>query len=1362
MNDISTQTPLPISEAKAGRAQPESAGDPDLSQWLAAQVQGRLVLLAGVEDPDLPRMLAQTGSVVVGIDEIAGHVAAAEAALEGESEDIRGRVQFRPVAFDETVGVLPDAPERLFDTVVLGPEALRASDPRSAMACGMGRLRPGGHLLVWLPFGSQAAELAECLPGVLNGWGARLGAVQDLTLVGDLICLCVAQSADLGGVPEARILTLTENMLRRERLAQAAELERLTVQAEQRQTSDALPLSRAEARDRGWREALERLGSFEQTDDALARHCDHMARRSTDAEERLALTRLAQAVAPSPARAKALGLALLSAGHAQDARSQLAGLAADVALSSGERRLLEEVGTAKGAGPELRLAGCLDEETGRALAPDCDLLRLPETGWEDLLSAFGADLFLATGTETVPGGLLAWCRDHGLPTALWELDPTCAAEDLLRAAEGFDHLFLTEPGQVRAARRTLGKARVHLLLPACQPRQDNPLTHPARTDNVAVPSADRMAATLSQVLGDEDRLLVPYEPEAGLPEARFVVLPSRAEQDQSAGIDPLLPMCLATGRRVLGGYRHGHRLLFGDLVMSSDTPDELDRRFTQEVQPQADRLQLMALRKVLEQHTMRHRLARIARLTGAPEPDTGPSGLLVIAQAETAEEADLLLAHLRRQTQPGLRLTVMLAEAAQGAREALTAAGVRCLSATEAAVTPLSALSGGADWVGFFHPRDYYGPAYLRDLMLATGFAAGDAIGKTPAHAVEAGQIQQSDDMGAYASVAALPLRAALMRSSRVQGEMLATCCAAIADGDTGAAEAHALDPYGYCREGCAGGQPHPDVALRVDDPDGVLTGADLEALEVASDDEALEAPPAIVPVQLAGAALMSDFPVPTVPSVTWQADEEGRWYISSTLEVGTHRYFYQESCRPVEEVMQGGQMVFHLETSPGLHLLWVVLFFDASGARIGEAVLHANANSPADPPAGTCTVQFGIRVRGPGNATVQCLYLGNRPVYEAHWVATGARTLLLTNQYPSMQSLYSNAFVHRRVRGYRSRGKAVDVFCLQRDQDLRFWEFENVECALGAQPQLERVLNTRAHSHILVHFLDPEIWDSLRPHLDRVKVTVWVHGADIQPWWRRAHNYETDRDRALAKEASDTRVAFWQQVLGDMHPNLHVVFVSDYLAQQAMEDLEIALPEERYSVIHNPIDTELFAYHPKPAEQRLQVLSIRPYVSRTYANDLTVEAILRFRDHPAFTRFTFHLIGDGPLFDSTVAPLRDLPNVILEQRFLPQAEIARLHREAGVFLAPSRMDSQGVSRDEAMSSGLVPVTSRVGAIPDFVDETCGYLAPEEDAAALADALGALYADPAGFQTLSGAAAARVRQLSPADRVLDQECAFLA
>jgi glycosyltransferase involved in cell wall biosynthesis len=89
-------------------------------------------------------------------------------------------------------------------------------------------------------------------------------------------------------------------------------------------------------------------------------------------------------------------------------------------------------------------------------------------------------------------------------------------------------------------------------------------------------------------------------------------------------------------------------------------------------------------------------------------------------------------------------------------------------------------------------------------------------------------------------------------------------------------------------------------------------------------------------------------------------------------------------------------------------------------------------------------------------------------------------------------------------------------------------------------------------------------------------------------------------------------------------------------------------------------------------------------------------------------------------------------------------------------------MDTQGVSRDEAMSSGLVPVTNSVGAIPEFVDETCGMLARPEDVAGLTESITRLYESPELFSAMSKAAAARVRRESNYASTIGLELALFA
>jgi len=76
------------------------------------------------------------------------------------------------------------------------------------------------------------------------------------------------------------------------------------------------------------------------------------------------------------------------------------------------------------------------------------------------------------------------------------------------------------------------------------------------------------------------------------------------------------------------------------------------------------------------------------------------------------------------------------------------------------------------------------------------------------------------------------------------------------------------------------------------------------------------------------------------------------------------------------------------------------------------------------------------------------------------------------------------------------------------------------------------------------------------------------------------------------------------------------------------------------------------------------------------------------------------------------------------------------------------------------MSSGLVPVTNAVGAIPEFLDETCGMLARPEDVAGLAESIAKLYESPERFSAMSAAAAARVRRESSYDSTIDLELAL--
>ena len=358
---------------------------------------------------------------------------------------------------------------------------------------------------------------------------------------------------------------------------------------------------------------------------------------------------------------------------------------------------------------------------------------------------------------------------------------------------------------------------------------------------------------------------------------------------------------------------------------------------------------------------------------------------------------------------------------------------------------------------------------------------------------------------------------------------------------------------------------------------------------------------------------------------------------------------------------------------------------------------------------------------------------------------------LLLTTRYPAFNDYYRNSFIHARVRGYIENGVHPDVFSIRNDNNaLEHYRFEEVHVTKGSGKTFDDLLTFHNYKNILVHFLSARMWNHLKKYIDYTKVYVWIHGAEIQPWHRRAFNHATEEALTKAKELSAERMKFWKALLTDIHPNLKLIFVSQYFADEVMEDLGIVLPQSSYEVIHNYINTGLFSYKPKTKEQRKKILSIRPYASRKYANDLSVQAVLYIKEHypEIFSDLEFRFIGDGVLFDETLSPIKDLENVTIERTFLKQEDIAALHKSYGLFLSPTRMDSQGVSRDEAMSSGLVPLTNNITAIPEFVDGSCGILTDADEYAALAEGIIALYKNPDLFLEMSKNAAQRVREQS--------------
>jgi glycosyltransferase involved in cell wall biosynthesis len=124
-------------------------------------------------------------------------------------------------------------------------------------------------------------------------------------------------------------------------------------------------------------------------------------------------------------------------------------------------------------------------------------------------------------------------------------------------------------------------------------------------------------------------------------------------------------------------------------------------------------------------------------------------------------------------------------------------------------------------------------------------------------------------------------------------------------------------------------------------------------------------------------------------------------------------------------------------------------------------------------------------------------------------------------------------------------------------------------------------------------------------------------------------------------------------------------------------------------------------------------------------------------------------IAGDGPLAGELRARASSLG---VDATFLGHRDdVADLLAAAAVFVLPSRWEGQPLIVQEALRAGAAIVATRVGGIPDLVDDDAALLVEPDDATALAAAVSAVLTDASRATRLRAAASGRGATLPTAD-----------
>lgn len=372
--------------------------------------------------------------------------------------------------------------------------------------------------------------------------------------------------------------------------------------------------------------------------------------------------------------------------------------------------------------------------------------------------------------------VVAWCKSQGIPTAFWNREDPPHYDEFLDTARLFDYVFTSDADCIERYKKDLGHNNIYCLTFAAQPRIHNPVGSARKLRDVGFAGSwyvrhseriKQMEYVLKPALEHDvdiyDRYYTLNNDRYRFPEEYRPNIVGELEYDEmiyaykvyklflNVNSIPESPTMfamrvleiLASGSCVLSGYSKAVQNLIGsDIVKMSSSPEEtrLYLRQLLENKELRDRLAHLGLRKVMKEHTYEKRLDYILQTMGIRQSGNGTErkGVSVITCTNKSEYVDSIFANYDRQQYEDKELIIILNSDGLNLEEwrekAKSYPDVTVYQVDE--TEPLGVcLNYGIekakfDYISKFDDDDYYGPAFLEDLMNAFEYTDADIVGK--------------------------------------------------------------------------------------------------------------------------------------------------------------------------------------------------------------------------------------------------------------------------------------------------------------------------------------------------------------------------------------------------------------------------------------------------------------------------------------------------------------------------------------------------------------------------------------------------------------------------------------------------------
>ncbi len=220
------------------------------------------------------------------------------------------------------------------------------------------------------------------------------------------------------------------------------------------------------------------------------------------------------------------------------------------------------------------------------------------------------------------------------------------------------------------------------------------------------------------------------------------------------------------------------------------------------------------------------------------------------------------------------------------------------------------------------------------------------------------------------------------------------------------------------------------------------------------------------------------------------------------------------------------------------------------------------------------------------------------------------------------------------------------------------------------------------------------------------------------------------------------------------------ILSLSDF-SRENIADAYMVWPE-KIKVMHAGVDEKFFQHQTSSESKDSLVLLFcgRLNGKQQKGMDILLNSMpLILNKH----NVVLEIIGDGPRLEQYKMLSKRLcvEGSVRFRGFIPHEHMPEEYSKADLFVFPSRRESFGLVLAEAMAAGLPVVSTKVGAIPEVVDDgKTGLLVPPEDAVKFAEAVNFLLDNPEKMKLMGLSGREKVKEIFTWEKVAQNVVEF--